>query len=69
MTAPTLFIVGARDDAVIELNRRAQADMTCENQLMLIPGTTHLFEEPGALEAVAEAARDWFADKLGSDLV
>lgn len=65
--APTLLIVGARDEAVLELNRRAQADLTCENRLTVVPGATHLFEEPGALEAVADAAGDWFVDKLTSE--
>jgi putative phosphoribosyl transferase len=64
VTAPTLLIVGECDEAVLELNRRAQADLTCENQLTVVPGATHLFEEPGALEAVAGAAGDWFVDKL-----
>ncbi len=58
--APTLLVVGGRDDVVLELNRRAQAELQCANELVVIPGATHLFEEPGALEAVAEAARDWF---------
>jgi putative phosphoribosyl transferase len=64
VTAPTLLIVGERDEAVLELNRRAQADLTCENHLTVVPGATHLFEEPGALETVAAAAGDWFVDKL-----
>jgi putative phosphoribosyl transferase len=67
VTAPTLLIVGERDEDVLELNRRAQADLTCENHLTVIPGATHLFEEPGALEAVAAAAGGWFVDKLTSE--
>jgi putative phosphoribosyl transferase len=57
---PTLLIVGGRDEQVMELNRAAQEAMTCETRLAVIPGATHLFEEPGALEAVSEIARDWF---------
>lgn len=67
VTAPTLLIVGERDGEVLALNRRAQAEMTCENHLTVIPDASHLFEEPGALDAVAEAARDWFTDKLGPE--
>ncbi|HTS51365.1 MAG TPA: dienelactone hydrolase family protein [Bryobacteraceae bacterium] len=63
--APTLLIVGGADTAVIDLNRRAMAHMQCEKELHIIPGATHLFEEPGALEKVAELARDWFLKKLG----
>lgn len=58
--APTLLIVGGDDDVVLELNREAQAHLRCENRVVVIPGATHLFEEPGALQAAAEAARDWF---------
>ena len=64
VTAPTLLIVGGRDDAVLELNRRAQAALRCENRLDVIPGATHLFEEPGTLQAAADAARDWFTRHL-----
>jgi putative phosphoribosyl transferase len=67
VTAPTLLIVGGSDDVVLELNRRAQAELRCENKLVVVPGATHLFEEPGALEAVARAARDWFVAKLGCE--
>jgi putative phosphoribosyl transferase len=59
--APTLLIVGGHDDIVLGLNQRAQAELQCENELAVIPGATHLFEEPGALDAVAALARDWFA--------
>ncbi|WP_462202721.1 phosphoribosyltransferase family protein [Frankia sp. CcWB3] len=63
--APTLLIVGARDDLVLELNRQAQARLLgCENRLAIVPGATHLFAEPGALEQAAALARDWFVDHL-----
>jgi putative phosphoribosyl transferase len=62
--APTLLIVGGADPMVIEFNRRAMAHMHCEKELQIIPGATHLFEEPGALEKVAGLARDWFLQKL-----
>ncbi|EKT76670.1 putative phosphoribosyltransferase [Rhodococcus opacus M213] len=62
--APTLLIVGGSDDVVLELNRRAQAALTCESALAVVPGATHLFEEPGTLEQVAVLARDWFAEHL-----
>ncbi len=58
--APTLLIVGGNDDVVIELNRRALALIKAPKALEIIPGATHLFEEPGALERVAELSRDWF---------
>ena len=64
VTAPTLLIVGGRDDAVIELNRRAQARLRCRSRLEIIPGATHLFEEPGTLERVAELASSWFLQHL-----
>jgi putative phosphoribosyl transferase len=64
VTAPTLLIVGGHDQLVLELNREAQARLRCENQLAIVPGATHLFEEPGALEKVTELARDWFTDYL-----
>ncbi|MEU6559820.1 phosphoribosyltransferase family protein [Nocardia nova] len=59
--APTLLIVGGGDPRVIELNRLAQRAMTCENRLDIVPGATHLFAEPGTLEAVAELACEWFS--------
>lgn len=62
--APTLLLVGALDGQVIELNERARAAMHAEVRLELIPGATHLFEEQGALELVAERARDWFLAHL-----
>ncbi len=59
--APTLLIVGGNDDVVIELNEMARDQMRCEVKLEIIPGATHLFEEPGALEQVAKLAGDWFS--------
>ena len=64
VAAPTLLIVGGHDDVVLDLNRLAQAQLRCENRLAVVPGATHLFEEPGTLQMVAELARDWFADHL-----
>ncbi|PLW66340.1 phosphoribosyl transferase, partial [Streptomyces sp. DJ] len=65
VTAPTLLVVGGWDELVLELNRRAQAQLvSCENRLEVVPGATHLFEEPGTLEAVARLARQWFTDHL-----
>lgn len=64
VSAPTLLIVGGRDDAVLELNREAQSLLRCANRLAVIPGATHLFEEAGALETAAELARDWFISHL-----
>jgi putative phosphoribosyl transferase len=61
---PTLLIVGGRDDVVLELNRRAQAMMRNECELTVVPGATHLFEEPGTLEQVATLARDWLVNHL-----
>ncbi|MFB7512577.1 alpha/beta family hydrolase [Streptomyces sp. NPDC056144] len=58
--APTLLVVGGRDALVLDLNRRAQALLRCENRLTVVEGATHLFEEPGALEEVAELATSWF---------
>jgi dienelactone hydrolase len=59
--APTLLIVGGSDDIVIELNEQARDRMHCEVKLEIVPGATHLFEEPGALEKVAKLASDWFS--------
>lgn len=61
---PVLLIVGGRDDVVIELNRRAYAHLSCEKELQIVPGATHLFEEPGTLETVGKLAADWFAKHL-----
>ncbi len=58
--APTLLIVGGRDDVVIELNEAAQRALLCENVLQIVPGATHLFEQPGALEEVERLAAAWF---------
>src|SRR5881398_3007089 len=66
--APTLLIVGGNDDIVIELNEMARDRMRCEVKLEIVPGATHLFEEPGALEKVAKLAADWFVDYLGSNV-
>src|SRR6266404_5255783 len=58
---PTLLIVGGDDDIVIELNEQARDQMRCEVKLEIVPGATHLFEEPGALERVAQLASNWFS--------
>jgi len=60
VSAPTLLIVGGRDDVVLELNREAHSQLSCEKALLVVPGATHLFEEAGALDTVARAATDWF---------
>jgi putative phosphoribosyl transferase len=65
--APTLLIVGGNDDIVIELNEMARDKMRCEVKLEIVPGATHLFEEPGALEKVAKLASDWFVNHIGAD--
>jgi putative phosphoribosyl transferase len=62
--APTLLIVGSRDDVVRTLNERARARLRCENRLVVVPRATHLFEEPGTLETAAHLARDWFLAHL-----
>lgn len=62
--APTLLIVGGDDKPVIGMNETAAQRMTCPHRLEIIPGATHLFEEPGKLDAVAGLARDWFVEKL-----
>jgi pimeloyl-ACP methyl ester carboxylesterase len=64
VVAPTLLIVGGYDDAVIEMNERAAASLRCEKRLAIVPGATHLFEEPGTLEKVMELAVDWFTRHL-----
>ena len=61
--APTLLIVGGEDDVVIQLNEQARARMHCEVKLEIVPGATHLFEEPGALERVAQLTADWFVQR------
>ena len=62
--APTLLIVGGADHGVIELNQEAHDRMQCEKQLAIVPGATHLFEERGALEQVAQMAASWFSAHL-----
>lgn len=62
--APTLLLVGGNDDVVLELNRQAYAHLQAPKQLMVIPGATHLFEEPGTLEEVARLATQWFQQYL-----
>jgi putative phosphoribosyl transferase len=62
--APTLLIVGSLDEVVLELNRAALRRLRCEAELRIVRGATHLFEEPGALEQVAELARAWFVRHL-----
>ena len=58
--APTLLLVGGNDSPVIEMNRAALTELRCEKRLEIVPGATHLFEEPGTLEQVADLARKWF---------
>ncbi len=62
--APSLLIVGGDDQTVLDLNRRAQAEFRCENDLAVVPGASHLFEEPGTLAAAAGLARDWFTSHM-----
>ncbi len=64
VTAPTLLIVGGYDEPVIEMNRAAYALLACPKQLIIVPKATHLFEEPGTLEQVAEHATTWFQRHL-----
>ena len=64
VTAPTLLIVGGADYGVIELNQQALAHLSCEKSLVIVPGATHLFEEAGALEQVAQLASSWFTTHL-----
>jgi len=64
VTAPTLLLVGGLDDGVIDLNQLAYARLHCEKELVIVPGATHLFEEPGTLEEVARQAAAWFARHL-----
>jgi putative phosphoribosyl transferase len=65
--APTLLIVGGKDYSVIEMNRAAMAELRCEKKLAFVPGASHLFEEPGALEEVARLAREWFQCHLNQE--
>jgi putative phosphoribosyl transferase len=62
--APTLLLVGGLDNGVIELNQLAYDRLHCEKELVIVPGATHLFEEPGTLEEVARQAAEWFARHL-----
>jgi len=67
VTAPTLLIVGGDDEPVISMNRSAYRLLTCPKQLVIVPGATHLFEEPGTLEQVAEHALNWLRQYVGRD--
>jgi putative phosphoribosyl transferase len=69
VSAPTLLIVGSRDEIVLDLNRRAQRLLQCPSKLEIVAGATHLFEEPGALQRAAELARGWFATHLAASVV
>jgi pimeloyl-ACP methyl ester carboxylesterase len=64
--SPTLLIVGGLDDVVIRLNRQAYRKLKAQKQLVIVPGATHLFEEPGTLEEVARLAANWFKGHLRS---
>jgi putative phosphoribosyl transferase len=65
VVAPTLLIVGGEDEPVIDMNREAIEQIRAEKKLEVVPGATHLFEEPGKLEEVARLAAGWFARYLG----
>jgi pimeloyl-ACP methyl ester carboxylesterase len=67
--SPTLLIVGGLDDVVIDLNRKAYGKLKTQKHLAIVPGATHLFEEPGTLQEVARLAADWFNRYLGSNRV
>jgi len=67
--SPTLLIVGGLDDIVIDLNRKAYAKLKAEKHLAIVPGATHLFEEPGTLQEAARLAAEWFKRYLGSSRV
>jgi pimeloyl-ACP methyl ester carboxylesterase len=67
VTAPTLLIVGGEDIVVLDLNRKAFTELHCQKQLEIVPGATHLFEEPGTLERVATLANNWFHGYLSTD--
>lgn len=64
VAAPTLLVVGGRDDVVIALNKEALARLTCDHDMQIVRGATHLFEEPGALETVSKLAKEWFQKHL-----
>jgi putative phosphoribosyl transferase len=65
--APTLLIVGGNDDLVIELNKQALRLLRCPKEMVIVPGATHLFEEPGTLEEVARLAKEWFIRYLAPE--
>ena len=67
--APTLLIVGGADTTVLRLNEEANAQLRCESELAVVPGATHLFEEPGTLERAAHLAREWFTRHLNPESV
>ena len=67
--APTLLIVGGMDEGVIELNEHALRRLNCPKELVIVPGATHLFSEPGTLEEVARLAKDWFVQHLISRMI
>ncbi len=64
VAAPSLLLVGGYDDQVIDLNQQAFDQLRCKKELVIVPGATHLFEEPGTLEVVATRAAEWFAEYL-----
>lgn len=64
--APTLLVVGGNDFQVLAFNHAALAQLKCEKRLVIVPGATHLFEEPGVLDEVARLAREWFDRYLAS---
>ena len=66
VTVPTLLIVGGHDEEVLALNQLALERLSSEKQLVVVPGATHLFEEPGTLEEAARLAAEWFARHLRS---
>ena len=68
VTAPTLLVVGGCDDVVLDLNQTALTQLRCEKSLSVVPGGTHLFEEAGALEQVANVSAEWFQRHLGRDV-
>ena len=65
VTAPTLLIVGGHDEPVIEMNRTALVALSCKKRLEIVPGATHLFEEPGTLDRVIKLTMEWFSRHLG----
>lgn len=64
VTAPTLLVVGGKDETVLQLNEEAFEKLQCQKELVIIPGASHLFEEPGTLEEVAQTAAHWFRHYL-----